>query len=328
MDVSARGAARIDPVRASRDGHQFHEAWAARSALALLPPDTNLVAIAMEGFSREDDGAHSQTATEVADLVRYYGGRTVAEADRIEVVQFKYSIASAEIPVRASDLRATVAKFAKGEAERIDNFGEEIARRAHYEFATNRPIHENLTRDVQRGDLAQGITIAHAATEQTGANVGGNSHFAGLADQALPLLGSHPEDDAVAGILPRRTLAARLPRSSARVILAHAVSPATSLRRGAGPAARPVVSYTTHPATLFPPSSGRRREPERVLLLTWVRTLVLLFCPARRAGSGRVMRGPLSRASGAPAAVSAAGGGWSAGLADGPSRSGSSPPWP
>lgn len=144
MDVSARGAARIDPVRASRDGHQFHEAWAARSALALLPPDTNLVAIAMEGFSREDDGAHSQTATEVADLVRYYGGRTVAEADRIEVVQFKYSIASAEIPVRASDLRATVAKFAKGEAERIDNFGEEIARRAHYEFATNRPIHENL----------------------------------------------------------------------------------------------------------------------------------------------------------------------------------------
>lgn len=143
-DVSARGAARIDPVRASRDGHQFHEAWAARSALALLPPDTNLVAIAMEGFSREDDGAHSQTATEVADLVRYYGGRTVAEADRIEVVQFKYSIASAEIPVRASDLRATVAKFAKGEAERIDNFGEEIARRAHYEFATNRPIHENL----------------------------------------------------------------------------------------------------------------------------------------------------------------------------------------
>ncbi|MCC4256354.1 hypothetical protein [Sphingobium lactosutens] len=139
-----RDSAKIDPVRASRDGHQFHEAWAARSALALLPPDTNLVAIAMEGFGREDEGTHSQTATEVADLVRYYGGRSITEADRIEVVQFKYSIADADTPVRASDLRATVAKFAKGEAERIQRFGAEIAGRAHYEFATNRPVHPNL----------------------------------------------------------------------------------------------------------------------------------------------------------------------------------------
>ena len=153
----ARGAPRIDSVRASRDGHQFHEAWAARSALALLPPDTNLVAIAMEGFSREDEDAHSQTATEVADLVRYYGGSTVAEADRIEIVQFKYSIASADAAVRASDLRATIAKFAKGEAERIEGFGEEVAKRAHYEFATNRPIHANLT--VALAALASGGVV-------------------------------------------------------------------------------------------------------------------------------------------------------------------------
>lgn len=145
VDIGTRDASRIDPVRASRDGHQFHEAWAARSALALLPPDTDLVALAMEGFSREDEDLHSQTATEVADLVRYYGGRTVADAKRIEVVQFKYSIANAQTPLRASDLRTTLAKFAKGEAERIERFGEEIAGRAHYEFATNRPIHENLT---------------------------------------------------------------------------------------------------------------------------------------------------------------------------------------
>ncbi len=163
-DPSARDAPRIDSVRASRDGHQFHEAWAARSALALLPPDTKLVAIAMEGFSREDEGAHSQTATEVADLVRYYGGSTIAKADRIEVVQFKYSIASADTAVRASDMRATIAKFAKGEAERIEGFGEEVARRAHYEFATNRPIHANLT--VALAALASGGVVTGDAESQ------------------------------------------------------------------------------------------------------------------------------------------------------------------
>lgn len=164
VDVSAHSASRIDSVRASRDGHQFHEAWAARSALALLPPDTNLVALAMEGFSREDEGLHSQTATEVADLVRYYGGRTVADAERIEVVQFKYSIANADTPVRARDLRATVAKFAKGEAERIERFGEEIARRAYYEFATNRPVHENLTEAI--ASLAFGSDVTGDAGTQ------------------------------------------------------------------------------------------------------------------------------------------------------------------
>ncbi len=118
----------------------------------------------MEGFSREDEDLHSQTATEVADLVRYYGGRTVADAKRIEVVQFKYSIANAQTPLRASDLRTTLAKFAKGEAERIERFGEEIAGRAHYEFATNRPIHENLTEAIAA--LASGSDVAGDAGTQ------------------------------------------------------------------------------------------------------------------------------------------------------------------
>ena len=44
----------IDVVRSSRDGHQFHEAWAARIALELLPPDTSLRALSIEGFSFEE----------------------------------------------------------------------------------------------------------------------------------------------------------------------------------------------------------------------------------------------------------------------------------
>jgi len=37
----------IDKVRAARDGHEFHEAWAARKALQLVMPTDELVGIAV-----------------------------------------------------------------------------------------------------------------------------------------------------------------------------------------------------------------------------------------------------------------------------------------
>lgn len=134
----------VDKVRASRAGHAFHEAWAARSALALLPPDTSLTAIAVEGLGREDEGELGPAAIEIADLTRYHGGRSVTAATRIEIVQFKYSIASKDKPVRAADLRATLVKFALGDAERRAKHGDVIADRVVYEFATNRPIDRRL----------------------------------------------------------------------------------------------------------------------------------------------------------------------------------------
>jgi hypothetical protein len=35
----------VDAVRASRDGHEFHEAWATRILLELLPPGTALTGV-------------------------------------------------------------------------------------------------------------------------------------------------------------------------------------------------------------------------------------------------------------------------------------------
>ena len=49
----------IDKVCASKAGHAFHEAWAARTALELLPPATDLVAITLEGFGAGDERAGS-----------------------------------------------------------------------------------------------------------------------------------------------------------------------------------------------------------------------------------------------------------------------------
>lgn len=135
----------IDKVRASKAGHAFHEAWAARSALQLLLPNSKLAAITLEGFDADDEADLGTGAVEVADLVRYYGSSDVGRASRVEIVQFKYSIANADLAVRAADLAKTLTKFAETDKELRERHGDErVERVVQYEFATNRPIHPNL----------------------------------------------------------------------------------------------------------------------------------------------------------------------------------------
>lgn len=135
----------IDKVRASKAGHAYHEAWAARTALELLPPSTDLTAITLEGFDEQDEQELGIGAVEIADLVRYHGGTDVARSQRVTVVQFKYSIVSADKAVRAADLASTLVKFAITDAElRAAHGDEHVERVVRFEFATNRPIHENL----------------------------------------------------------------------------------------------------------------------------------------------------------------------------------------
>src|SRR5437667_6787801 len=98
------GPVRIDKVRASREGHTYHDTWTARVALELLVPTTTLTAVAVEGFSTEDGSIASAPATEIADLVRYRGAVNIAAASEVGVVQFKYSIAQALEPMRAPDV--------------------------------------------------------------------------------------------------------------------------------------------------------------------------------------------------------------------------------
>lgn len=154
----------IDKVRASKAGHAFHEAWAARTALELLPPSTGLTAITLEGFDEQDEQSLGTGAVEIADLVRYHGATDVARAHRVTVVQFKYSIASADAAVRAADLASTLSKFAATDAELRATHGDDhVLAVVRYEFATNRPIHENLGKAIlavitgtqEAGDIAR-----------------------------------------------------------------------------------------------------------------------------------------------------------------------------
>src|SRR6266850_1799256 len=133
----------IDKVRASRDGHEFHEAWTARKALQLLLPRDNLVGIAVEGLSPTDSGRAEPETVEIADLVLYYGKYTdFRGADRVVILQFKYSIAGKSTPFRQSDAKKTIEKFADAFRDLKKTYSaKEVKAKLEFELITNRPIH-------------------------------------------------------------------------------------------------------------------------------------------------------------------------------------------
>ncbi len=191
-DDTDRTPIAIDKVRASKAGHAYHEAWAARSALELLLPATDLIAIALEGFDESDERDLGTGAVEIADLVRYHGARDVARASHVAIVQFKYSIASADRPVRAADLARTLTKFAATDAELRTKHGDDhVDRVVRYEFATNRPIHVDLLAAVTAtvsGQETQGDVARQAAQLATALESYPHPH-AGLL-RRLDLVGS------------------------------------------------------------------------------------------------------------------------------------------
>jgi hypothetical protein len=62
----------INSLRASLDGHEFHEAWAARKALQLVMPGDELKGIACRGVAPANQVSASVETVEIADLVFYY----------------------------------------------------------------------------------------------------------------------------------------------------------------------------------------------------------------------------------------------------------------
>ena len=142
---------RIDTVRASRDGHQFHEAWVARCALGLLLSRNVLYAIAVEGLAEEDEDGLSSATVEIADATFYYGSGASFEAcSRMELAQFKYSIAAQEKPLRVSDARKTLSKFAAAEVDFTAEHGATaVSSKLTYSLNTNRPMSDGLMEAVR-----------------------------------------------------------------------------------------------------------------------------------------------------------------------------------
>ena len=137
---------RIDSVRSSRDGHEFHENWTARVALRLLWPESDLVGIAMEGLDPEDQRRAEADTVQIADLVQYRGGSPGFErAESTTIVQVKYSVSDADSDFRASDAKYTVAKFASAYLDHQVRFGPQAVRdRLNFLIVTNRPVYRPL----------------------------------------------------------------------------------------------------------------------------------------------------------------------------------------
>lgn len=145
-----RSARLTDTVRASREGHWFHEAWTARKAMQLLLPTNGLIGIAVEGLSEEDQSRASAGTVEIADLTIYYGqDANFCCADRVETLQFKYSPKLAEKPFRASEAKKTIEKFAESYRDYVENHGATaVTEKLFFELITNRPIFPPLQRAI------------------------------------------------------------------------------------------------------------------------------------------------------------------------------------
>lgn len=136
-DVSA---ARIDRLRPSRDGDQFHYWWTARRSLALLLPSTLLVVIAVEGVpvAEEEEIADG---VDVIDVAEYYGSKEIGTASRVQYFQLKHSTRRSSKPCKPGDLAHTVKSFALRYQALVEKFGaEDVAARIAFGYLTNRPI--------------------------------------------------------------------------------------------------------------------------------------------------------------------------------------------
>ena len=155
-----------DTVRASREGHRFHEAWTARKAMQLLVPTNGIVGIAVEGLSEEDQRRAAAGTVEIADLTVYYGrDANFSDAGRVEVLQFKYSPKRASQPFRASDAKKTIRKFAESYRDHQRTHGVQgVTEKLSFELITNRPIFRPLQQAIDA--IARGTPPTATAKTQ------------------------------------------------------------------------------------------------------------------------------------------------------------------
>ena len=149
--MTRKNRGKIDKVRASNAGHEFHRAWAARKALQLVMPTDGLVGIAVEGLAPADQADASTETVEIADLVLYYGRRATFEGARtVVIIQVKYSKSSQSVPFRASDAKKTIRKFAAAfKSHKKKHGAKAIETKLAFELVTNRPIYRKFAEAIK-----------------------------------------------------------------------------------------------------------------------------------------------------------------------------------
>lgn len=138
----------VDKVRASRDGHEYHEIWVARKSLELLNPNSDLEAISIEGLSPIDQNTAKSEEVEIADVTLYYNGKEFSRSSKVSIIQFKYSVAYKNISVKASDIKKTIQKFADTYRNHLERHGTDASKKLNFQYITNRPIYSDLQKAI------------------------------------------------------------------------------------------------------------------------------------------------------------------------------------
>jgi hypothetical protein len=156
----------VDTVRASRDGHEFHEAWTARKAMQLLLPTSELAGIAVEGLEPAAQSVASAETVEIADITVYNGrGASFQLANSVEIIQFKYSVSKSNTELRASDAKKTVTKFADAYRDHKANYADQaVTDKLSFELITNRPVYRDLQTAI--AGIASGKRLTGQPREQ------------------------------------------------------------------------------------------------------------------------------------------------------------------
>ena len=139
---------------ASNAGDDYHELWVTRQAIRLLDVRSDLTAIAVEGVSLPDAAGELPSTWSGVDCTLYFGGTTASDANRVEIVQIKYSTTHPQRAWTVSRLveggkrRSVLSKLAK--AWKAIAKHRPTDARTLVTLVSNQPVHRNLAHAVQR----------------------------------------------------------------------------------------------------------------------------------------------------------------------------------
>ena len=102
----------VDKVRFSRAGDDFHLLWTVRRSLQLINPKSDLIGVAIEGISPEEEVNNEEGLLSI-DTAEYYRSEDINEARKIKYFQLKYSTLDSEKEWTA----ATISPRHKGKAK-------------------------------------------------------------------------------------------------------------------------------------------------------------------------------------------------------------------
>ncbi|HBM3021780.1 AVAST type 3 anti-phage nuclease/ATPase Avs3a [Klebsiella michiganensis] len=169
-------------VRTSRDGDQFHYLWAARRILRLLEPQSNLVALTIEGASTTEMGSQPviEEGEELIDVAEYYGDTELDKATTVRYMQLKHSTLHVNTPFPPSGLQNTIEGFAKRYKALLQTIPLETLRsKLEFWFVTNRPISTNFCEAI--------YDAAHQYAPRHPNDLEKLQKFTGLKDEALSI---------------------------------------------------------------------------------------------------------------------------------------------